>query len=83
MQKNKEAFEVKEHFLVPKHSKMSDKDKKEFLEKHNINLLEMPKIMIDDPAISHLEVKEGDIVKIERRSSTSGTSLFYRCVRNA
>ena len=72
-----------EHVLVPLHEKLSDAEKKEILVKYNVTPLEMPKIRADDPAIRHLDVKRGDMIRIKRKSATAGTSYFYRVVINA
>jgi len=42
----------------------------------------LPKILSTDSAISHLDVEEKDVIKIIRKSSTAGTSTFYRGVIN-
>ena len=75
--------EKSEHVLVPKHTKLSEKDKKALLEKYTITLKEIPKILKSDPAIAHLGLQEGDVVKIFRKSHTSGESVYYRGVINA
>ena len=75
-------FEVKSHVLVPEHIKLSDKEKKELFEKHAISFIELPKIRTHDPAISHLNAKEGDVIKIIRKSDTAGKTIFYRGVSN-
>jgi len=69
-----------EHVLVPEHSKLSDKEAKDVLKKYNVASKEMPKILITDPAIQHLNPDEGDIIKIERKSKTAGKMTFYRSV---
>jgi DNA-directed RNA polymerase subunit H len=73
-------FEVGKHVLVPKHSKLSEKDAKELFEKYSIDLQNLPRIYKNDPAIVHLDVNEGDVVKIVRKSPTAGESVFYRRV---
>ena len=70
------------HTLIPEHSKLSDDEKKKLLEFHNITIKDLPKILIKDPAIKHLDVKENDVIRIQRRSSTAGESVFYRGVVN-
>ncbi len=75
-------FDISKHVLVPKHTKLSDKDKEKLFEKYNITIKELPKIMLTDPAIAHLEAKPGDVIKIERNSPTSGKSIYYRGVIN-
>ena len=75
-------FNVKDHILVPKHTKVNEKERKELLEKYSTTLREFPKILITDPAIQDLSVKEGDLIKVERQSATAGQTLFYRRVVN-
>jgi DNA-directed RNA polymerase subunit H len=78
----KRKFDARTHELVPEHSKLSDKEKKGLLENYQITPKELPKMRKNDPAIEHLNVKEGDIVKITRKSKTAGESIFYRGVIN-
>ena len=75
-------FDPTKHILVPKHVKLSEKEKQELIEKYNVRMRELPKILKNDPAIKHLNVKNGDIIKIIRKSPTAGESIFYRGVIN-
>lgn len=68
------------HELIPEHVKLSEKDAKALFKKYNITLKELPKIFITDPAIAHLDVAEGDVIKIKRQSRTAGETLFFRGV---
>ncbi len=77
-----EKFDVQKHILVPKHTKLSEEEKLKTLEQYNLSLTQLPKILIDDSAIQELDVNEGDIIKIERKSPTIGKSYFYRVVSN-
>lgn len=77
------AFDVNKHFLVPKHTKLGDSEKQKLAEKYNIRLLSLPKILSDDPAIAKLDVKAGDVIKIDRKSKTSGVTTYYRLVVEA
>ncbi|MBC8495844.1 DNA-directed RNA polymerase subunit H [archaeon] len=70
------------HFLVPEHSKLNDKEKKELMEKFHLTTKELPKIALTDAAIQHLDPKEKDVIKIIRKSSTAETTIFYRGVVN-
>jgi DNA-directed RNA polymerase subunit H len=74
------AFDVAKHILVPKHVKLGEKEMKELLEQHNITVQQLPRIYRDDPAIAHLDVSEGDVIKVHRKSPTSGETLYYRQV---
>ena len=73
-------FDIAKHALVPKHSKLSEKDKTALLEKYKITVKELPRIGSQDSAIVNLEVKQGDVIKIVRKSATAGESIFYRGV---
>ena len=73
-------YDVDEHILVPKHEKLSEKDKQGVLEEFNITITELPSIMVQDSAIRGLNVKVGDVIKILRKSQTSGETVFYRVV---
>jgi DNA-directed RNA polymerase subunit H len=74
------AFDVTKHSIVPKHGKLSEKEKRELLEQHNILVAQLPRIFKDDPGISHLDVNEGDVIKISRKSPTSGETFYFRQV---
>ncbi len=74
------TFDVTKHHLVPKHTKLSESEKGKILGKYGVEALSFPKIMIDDPAVKKLDVKSGDVIKIERQSKTAGISEYYRVV---
>ena len=76
----KSKFKVDKHTLTPKHLKIGEKEKTQILEKYNISSKEMPKILKTDSAIKGLDAKPGDFIKIMRKSSTAGESIFYRVV---
>jgi len=76
-------YDVTKHELVPKHVVISEKEKKDITEKYRLSIQNFPRILTTDPAISHLKIKEGDIIKILRPSKTSGEAIFFRRVTNA
>lgn len=78
-----DKFDITKHILVPKHTLVSEKEKKQLFEKYNISIKELPKILADDPAVKHLKPKQGDIIKVVRKSPTSGETVYYRGVINA
>ena len=80
IKKEDRTWDVQAHFLVPKHVKLSEKDKKEVFARYNIEIKDLPKIFINDPAIQDLDVKPGDVIKIERSSPTAGKAIYYRTV---
>lgn len=76
----KKKFKTDKHTLIPKHQKLSDAQKEKLLEKYNISLKELPRILKTDAGIGSLEAKPGDVVKITRESETAGEAIFYRVV---
>ncbi|MEM3144320.1 MAG: DNA-directed RNA polymerase subunit H [Candidatus Nitrosotenuis sp.] len=71
---------VPDHVYVPKHEIMTKKEAEEVLKRFNCKPTEMPLIFSNDPAIIGLGVKPGDMIKITRKSSTAGESIYYRYV---
>jgi len=65
---------------VPEQVIMKDDEKKELLERFKIKPLQLPKILTTDPVVKAIGAKEGDILKIIRKSPTAGTSEYYRIV---
>ena len=80
MATKKNPILVPDHAYVPKHEVMTRKEAEEVLEKFNCQPTELPLIFANDPAIIGLGVKPGDMIKITRKSSTAGHSLYYRYV---
>lgn len=78
----KEKMNITGHILVPKHTKISEDEVRKLLEKYNIGLKQLPRIVKKDPALEALDVKPGDVIKIERQSPTVGKTFFYRVVVN-
>lgn len=76
------TFKASSHNLVPKHVKLSDNEVKKLLEKYNITVKELPKILKEDPAIGELNTKPGEVIKIIRKSRTAGEATYYRVVVN-
>jgi len=74
------AKEARQHILIPKHKKLSDKEKNEVLERHHITINELPAIHKNDPALAGMDVEIGDVIMIERKSPTCGKTIFYRGV---
>ena len=78
--KSTDKLDIKNHALVPKHEKCSESEKKSILQKYKIDLKDLPKISINDPALYELDLKPGDLIKISRESQTAGKTVFYRVV---
>ena len=71
---------VPDHIFVPKHEIMTKTESLEVLKKFNCQPTNLPLIFVNDPAIVGLGVKPGDMIRITRKSSTAGESLYYRYV---
>lgn len=76
------AFDISKHNLVPKHELLTEKQKNTLLEELHVVEQKLPKIIKDDPAIAHLDIKAGDVIKITRDSRSAGVSIYYRVVIN-
>jgi DNA-directed RNA polymerase subunit H len=59
---------------------MDGKEAEKILEFYKITSNELPRIRKDDPAISDLKPKVGDIIRISRRSQSAGNAFYYRVV---
>jgi len=75
-------FNPTRHQLVPKHTKISNEEVTELMEKYLIKgKAQMPYILHNDTISKWLGLKQGDVVKIERFNENSGVSYYYRvCV---
>ncbi len=74
--------DISKHSFVPKHIKLTEEEEQELLAHYNISKKQLPAILKSDPAIRELNPKIGDIIKIIRKSATSGEYTFYRGVVN-
>jgi DNA-directed RNA polymerase subunit H len=72
--------EIIDHFMVPKHEILSQKEIKVLKEQYKTELNKFPKIFVSDPAIKNINAKVGDIIKITRYSPTANTTIYYRQV---
>jgi DNA-directed RNA polymerase subunit H len=76
----KTEFSVSTHVLVPQHELCSEEEKRQIFERYKVQPYQLPRITAQDPAIRHLGVKIGDLIRITRRSETAGEAVFYRIV---
>ncbi|MFX0060569.1 MAG: DNA-directed RNA polymerase subunit H [Candidatus Hermodarchaeota archaeon] len=73
-------FNLFEHNLVPLHEFATEEEIQELKETYSLELYQLPKITIDDPAAQLLGAKIGQVIKIIRKSPTAGTHIVYRYV---
>lgn len=62
------------HILQSKHSKLSEKEIEELLNKLNISKAQLPRIFVSDPALPE-NCQVGDVVKIERSEG-----IYFRVI---
>ncbi len=62
------------HILQAKHSKISDKEVEELLQKLNISKTQLLRILLSDPALPE-DCKVGDVIKIKRAEG-----IYFRVV---
>jgi DNA-directed RNA polymerase subunit H len=74
------TFVVSDHILVPKHELCTEEEKRKIFTDYKAQAFQFPRITAQDPAIRHLGVKIGDLIKITRNSETAGIATFYRIV---
>jgi DNA-directed RNA polymerase subunit H (RpoH/RPB5) len=72
---------TKHKYYSLKHVIIDDVELQQLLKKYVINKNQLPKILNDDPMAKILNAKIGDVLKIERKSKTTGIYYYYRvCV---
>lgn len=73
-------FNLTEHKLVPKHEILNEKEVAELFDKYKINAKKLPRILQSDPMAKALNADIGNVIRIERPSSTAGSAVYYRLV---
>lgn len=75
-----DTIDITKHEFVPQQTKLKEEETEEVLKKFNISKKQLPRILKEDPSIEKLDVKKGDVIKIIRKSPTTGEAEFYRIV---
>lgn len=79
--KNFKKTDILLHEFVPKHVIMSKEEVDQLLDAYHIELVDLPRISIDDPAVQMIGGQLNDVIHIFRQSRTSaGISDYYRFV---
>ncbi len=71
---------VLEHELVPRHELLTKEEALRVLRELGVRPEQLPWIRASDPIAKLLGAKPGDIIRVERKSSTAGVSVAYRFV---
>lgn len=74
------TVDISLHELVPRHEILTKLEKSKLLERLEVKDKGLPKILLTDPALKNLDAKEGDVVRITRKSQTAGHATYYRIV---
>lgn len=74
---------VTKHFLVPKHTRISEEEASELMRTYNlVSRQQLPLLLKDDPVARYYNYKSGDIISITNNSiSMNYGYCYYRCVR--
>ncbi len=76
----KKDIKIVDHIYQPKHEILSKDEADSIFKKFNSKPSQLPYIMLSDKGIQGLEAQPSDIIKITRKSSTAGESVYYRYV---
>ena len=76
----KKILRITDHIYQPKHEILPKEQGEDVLRKYNTKPNQLPYILQSDKGIEDLDPRPGDIIKITRKSPTSGESVYYRYV---
>jgi len=74
------SYNILKHELVPEHTILSAEEKQELFKLHKIKVNNLPKMLTNEAVVKAIGAKEGDVIKIVRKSPTAGIAVYYRSV---
>jgi DNA-directed RNA polymerase subunit H len=74
------VFDLFQHKLVPKHEILTQEERERLLAEYKVHPYQLPQIKASDPAVKVIDARPGDIIRVIRKSSTSGEHIAYRYV---
>ena len=74
------AFNILNHSAVPKHEILSDDEIEEIFKDVDYDISQLPKLRVNDAVSKAIGAKEGQVLKITRKSETAGVFVTYRLV---
>ena len=80
MSTEKKEVKIVDHIYQPKHEILSKDEAEVIFKKFNSKPSQFPYIMSSDKGIQGSGAQPGDVIKITRKSSTAGESVYYRYV---
>jgi DNA-directed RNA polymerase subunit H (RpoH/RPB5) len=81
---NEMTFDPTEHYLTPKHEALSVEEQRDFLERNNISIDQLPIILTSDKIVRYYGFRQGQILKISRTNfydSMVQETFSYRAVK--
>jgi len=74
------SFNITKHQLVPKHEILSNDEKRKVLNTYRTTLKHFPLMLSSDPVARYYGLLPGAMVRITRKSPSSGEYVLYRVV---
>lgn len=74
------SFKIFSHELVPEHKIVPPEEAEGLLKRLRVKPYQLPHIKADDPAVTSIGARPGDILRITRKDSTAGEHTYFRYV---
>jgi DNA-directed RNA polymerase subunit H (RpoH/RPB5) len=81
---NEMTYDPTEHYLTPEHIPLSVEEQRDFLERNNISIDQLPIILTNDKIVRYYGFRQGQVIKIKRTNyydSMVQETIGYRAVK--